>query len=142
MLRSLISYPYQLCSCLVITKMVERVPVSCLGLLQHQWVGLRAYGMDRQLGAASVQTVDHGGQALHVHLEPLVGLCFFESNIVMLLFYIFSSLLRLTNDFSLIFFLHLFQSFFCVLLFISSFFLFLVVVSLVNDWKEDWAVWN
>ena len=60
--------------------------------------------MDHQLGAASVQIVDHGGQALHDHLGPLVGLCFLESNIVMLLFYIFSSLFALTNVFSLIFF--------------------------------------
>ena len=116
--------------------MVEQVPVSCLGLFQHQWVGLWAYGMDHQLGAASVQTVDHGSQALHVHLEPLVGLCFLKSNIVMWLFYIFSSLLTLTYDFSLIFFFfHLFQSFFvfcCLLIF------FVVVVSLVNEWKEDW----
>ena len=82
-----------------------------------------------------MQTVDHGSQALHVHFEPLVGLCFFESNKVMLLFYIFSSLLTLTNDFSLIFFLHLFQSFFCVLLFIDFFFV--VMVSLVNEGKED-----
>ena len=91
--------------------------------------------MHRQLGAASVQTVDHGSQALHVHFEPLVGLCFFESNKVMLLFYIFSSLLTLTNDFSLIFFLHLFQSFFvfcCLLIFF-----FVVMVSLVNEGKED-----
>ena len=57
-------YPFQLCSCLVITKMVEQVPVSCLDLFQHQWVGIRAYGMDRQLGAASVQTVDHGDQVI------------------------------------------------------------------------------
>ena len=144
MLRSLISYPYQLCSCLVITKMVEQVPVSCLGLFQHQWVRLQAYGMDHQLGAASVQTVDHGGQALHVHLEPLVGLCFLKSNILMLLFYIFSSLLTLTNAFSLIFFFISFSHFFvfcCLLvLFFVFVFLFLVVVSLVNEWKEDWAV--
>ena len=45
--------------------------------------------MDHQLGAASEQIVDHGGQALHDHLGPLVGFCFLESNIVMLLFYIF-----------------------------------------------------
>ena len=63
MLRSLIGYPCQLCSCLVITKMVEQVPISCLDLFQHQWV-IWAYGMDCQLGAASVQTVDHGGQAI------------------------------------------------------------------------------
>ena len=69
--------------------------------------------MDRQLGAASVQTVDHGGHALHVHLEPLVGLCFLESNIVMLLFYIFSSLLALTDVFSLIFFFISFSHFLC-----------------------------
>ena len=64
MLRSLIRYPYQLCNCLVITKMVERVPISCLGLFQHQWVRLWAYGMDCQLGAASVQTIDLVGQAI------------------------------------------------------------------------------
>ena len=64
MLRSLISYPYQLCSCLVITKMIQQVPVSCLGLFQHQWVRLGVYGMDCQLGAASVQTVDHGGHTM------------------------------------------------------------------------------
>ena len=30
--------------------------------------------MDHQLGAASVQTVDYGGQALYDLLEPVVGL--------------------------------------------------------------------
>ena len=64
MLRSLIRYPCQLCSCSIISKKVEQVPVSCLDLFQHQWVGIRAYGMDRQLGAASVETVDHGGQVI------------------------------------------------------------------------------
>ena len=64
MLRSLIRYQCQLYSCLVITKMVEQVSISCLDIFQHQWVGLLAYGIDRQLGAASVQTVDHGGQAI------------------------------------------------------------------------------
>ena len=60
-----IRYPCQLHSSLFITKMVEQlVPVSCLDIFQHQWVRLWAYGMDRQLGAASVQTVDHGGQAM------------------------------------------------------------------------------
>ena len=64
MLRSLIRYPCQLCSCSIISKKVEQVPVSCLDLFQHQCVGIRAYGMDRQLGAASVETVDHGGQVI------------------------------------------------------------------------------
>ena len=75
--------------------------------------------MDHQLGAASEQIVDHGGQALHDHLGPLVGFCFLESNIVMLLFYIFSSLLTLTYDFSLIFssFLSVFFVFRCLLIF-------------------------
>ena len=108
-------YPFQLCSCLVITKMVEQVPISCLDLFQHQRFRLQAYGLDCQLGAASVQTVDHGGQALHVHLQPVVGLCFFQSNIITLLIYIF--FLTLTNfvfDFYcfLCFFHHLFQSLF------------------------------
>ena len=76
MLKSLIRYPYQLCSCLVITKMFEKVPISCLDLCQHQQVRLWAYGMDHQLGAASVQTVDHGGL-----LESVVEFCFLESNI-------------------------------------------------------------
>ena len=95
--------------------------------------------MDHQLGAASEQIVDHGGQALHDHLGPLVGFCFLESNIVMLLFYIFSSLLALTDVFSLIFFPSL-SVIFCVLLFIESFVVvvvLVVVVSLVNEWKED-----
>ena len=87
-----------------------------------------------------MQIVDHGGQALHDHLGPLVGLCFLESNIVMLLFYIFSSLLPLTNVFSLIFFFPSLSVIFCVLLFIESFVVvvvLVVVVSLVNEWKED-----
>ena len=58
MLRRLKSYPFLFCSCLVITKMVERVLILCLDLFQHLWVRHKAYGMDRQLGAASVQTVD------------------------------------------------------------------------------------
>ena len=41
-----------------------KVPISFLGLFQDLWVRLKAYGMDCQLGAASVQTVDHGGQAM------------------------------------------------------------------------------
>ena len=57
-------YPYQLCSCLVITKMVEQVPVSCLDLFQHLLDRFKAYGVGRQVAAASVQTVDHGGQAM------------------------------------------------------------------------------
>ena len=45
--------------------------------------------MDHQLGAASVQTVNYGGQVLYDLLEPVVELCFLENNIVTLLFYIF-----------------------------------------------------
>ena len=64
MLRSLHSYSFQVYSCLVITKVLEQVPISCLDLFQHLWVRLKAYGMDCQLGASSVQTADHGGQAM------------------------------------------------------------------------------
>ena len=64
MLKSLIRYPYQLCSCLVITKMVQQFPVSCFDLFQHLQVGHETYGMDRQLGATAVQTVDCGGPAM------------------------------------------------------------------------------
>ena len=68
-------YPFQLCSYLVITKMVEQVPISCLDLFQHLWVRLKAYGVDRQVAAGPVQTVDHGGQAM------TSWSCFLESNI-------------------------------------------------------------
>ena len=41
-----------------------KVPISFLGLFQDLWVRLKAYGMDCQLGAASVQTIDLVGQAI------------------------------------------------------------------------------
>ena len=45
-----------ICSSLVITKMVEQVPISCLDWFLRLWVRLKAYGTEHQLGAASVQT--------------------------------------------------------------------------------------
>ena len=122
MLRSLIRYPYQLCNCLVITKMVERVPISCLGLFQHQWVRLGAYGMDCQLGAASLQTVDHGGRAItfwsqrwdtaYLRVTLLSYVTFWH-------FYIFP-LLNIDQCFSSTFFFVSFSHFFDVLPFIDS----------------------
>ena len=54
--------------------------------------------MDHQLGAAAVQTVDYGGQALYDLLEPVVELCFLENNIVTLLYYFSTFFFSLNID--------------------------------------------
>ena len=36
-------------------------PTETIRQVQYLWVRLKAYGMDRKIAAASVQTVDHGG---------------------------------------------------------------------------------
>ena len=64
MLRTQNRYPFQLCSSLVITKIVEQVHISGLDLFHHLRVRHKACEMDQQLGAASVQTVDLGGQTM------------------------------------------------------------------------------
>ena len=119
MLRSLIRYPYQLCSCLVIAKMVEQAPISHLDLFQHLWVRHKACGINHQLGSASVQTVDHGGQAMTfsslwwaaaswrvplLNYITLLHFCFFLN----------------VDCFSVVFFSSSLSIIFCVLLFIDS----------------------
>ena len=63
-LRSLIRYPYQLCSCLIITKDGWTSANFMFGFISAPVSRTSGYGMDCQLAVASVQTVDHGGQVI------------------------------------------------------------------------------
>ena len=58
--KSLNRYPFQLCSWFVITKWFNNLKFHVLIYFSRH----ETYGTDRQLGAASVQTVDHGGPAM------------------------------------------------------------------------------
>ena len=137
MLRSLIRFPYQFCNCLVITKMIEQVPISCSGLFQHQWVRLGAYGMDCQLGAASLQTVDHGGRAITFwsqRWDTAYLRVTLLSYVTLSHFYIFP-LLNIDQCFSSTFVFVSFSHFWC-----SSVYWFIAVWATVQRWLNRYEI--
>ena len=79
--------------------MLEQVPISCLDCFQHLLVRLKAYGMDCQFGAASVQTVDPGGQAMTFWTCSGMLLLRGQHYLVLFLHFYFVSFFILTNVF-------------------------------------------